>query len=219
MALTDSDRRRFLMATALTLVALPALWWANQNDGAPNVASAGIAVDDGVASDDTPVPNDADAGPVRVSGTLTAPADATPSEVNPAAPSTPAAVAAIPPSTDAAMATADETPDDSPVFLDGPSNDAGDRPPEIAVPVAPTGDRITTKATFRSNVGSRTGCSIPGILNGATITVVNLDNNRSVTCTTVVALNGSAPELVMHPDLFSQIADPTDAPIPVEIRR
>ena len=52
MALTDSDRRRFLLATALTLVALPALWWANQNDGAPTVATVGLAVDDASAVDD-----------------------------------------------------------------------------------------------------------------------------------------------------------------------
>jgi hypothetical protein len=199
MALTDSDRRRFLMATALTLVALPALWWANQDDGAPNVATAGIAVDDTPTGNPPTSRGDDDgAGSVAVSGTLTAPSGPAPAPAQPA----PATAA-----------------DDAPVFLEGPAGQVGAGLPEIAVPTAPAGDRFTAKATFRSSVGPTTACAIPGMLNGATITVVNLDNNRSITCTTVVAFNGSAPELVMHPDLFAQIADLTDAPIPVEIHR
>jgi len=48
VAPNDSDRRRFLLASAMTLLALPALWWANkQSDaGAPNVATVGIEVAD-----------------------------------------------------------------------------------------------------------------------------------------------------------------------------
>ena len=171
MALTDSDRRRFLLATALTLVALPALWWANQNDGAPTVATVGLAVDDASAVDET--------------------------------------ASKLPTSTAA----------DAPVFLDGPSGQVGAGLAEIAVPARPAQERITTRATFRSNVGARSSCTAPGVSQGATIVVVNLDNNRSVTCTARLAPSGSADELVMHPDLFSEIADLTDAPIPVEIRR
>ncbi|MGA7756398.1 MAG: hypothetical protein WBL31_10545 [Ilumatobacteraceae bacterium] len=171
MALTDSDRRRFLVATALTLVALPALWWANQDDGAPSVATAGIVVDGG--------------------------ADATEPD-----PTVPAA-----------------DPADAPVFLDGPSGQVGAGLAEIAVPVQPKLERITTKAVFRSNVGSPGTCTAPGVNQGASIVVVNLDNNRSVRCTARLAPSGSADFLVMHPDLFAEIADLTDSPIPVEIRR
>ncbi len=45
MALNDTDRRRFIAATVLTLVALPALWWANTSENSstsPNLAVAGI---------------------------------------------------------------------------------------------------------------------------------------------------------------------------------
>ena len=49
MNLDATDRRRVLAASALTLVALPALFWASDDDGAPNVATVGIEVggDDG----------------------------------------------------------------------------------------------------------------------------------------------------------------------------
>lgn len=49
MALTDTDRRRLFLATAVTLVALPALWWANTSadSAAPNVAVAGVDVGTG----------------------------------------------------------------------------------------------------------------------------------------------------------------------------
>ena len=58
MAFTDTDRRRFLMATTLTLLALPALWWANTSDKstAPSVAVAGLDIgeSDGAADGQDP---------------------------------------------------------------------------------------------------------------------------------------------------------------------
>jgi hypothetical protein len=169
MALNQPDRRRILLASALTLVALPALWWANQSDdAAPNVATAGISV------------------------------GAQPAAARPA---------------DA------EASDPAPVFLDGPSGQVGAGLAEIAVPAPPAIARITTTATFRNDLGSSATCTLPGIGNGARITVVNLDNNRSITCTAVLAASGARDQLVMPAELFSQIADLTDAPIPVEIRQ
>ena len=180
MALSHPDRRRILVACAITAVALPALWFANQPDsGAPNVATAGIAVGDGSPEDDDPA-SETDAG-------LTSASDA---------------------ETGAA-----------PVFLDGPTAQVGAGVAEIAVPIAPGAERITIDATFRSNVVVAGVCRVPGLGNGQPITVVNLNNNRSITCTTSLTPADAAPELVMHPELFSQIADLTDAPIPVEIRR
>jgi len=180
MALSPPDRRRILLACAITTVALPALWYANQPDsGAPNVATAGIAVGDGSASDAEP-------GPEADTGRTTA--------------------------------TDDET-GAAPVFLDGPTAQLGAGVPEIAVPIAPSAERVTIDATFRSNVVVAGVCRVPGLGNGQQITVVNLDNNRSITCTTKLTPADAGHELVMHPELFSQIADLTDAPIPVEIRR
>ena len=60
---------------------------------------------------------------------------------------------------------------------------------------------------------------IPGISSGRQVVVVNLDNNRSVTCTAILAPASAAAQLVMASELFAELADLTDAPIPVEIRQ
>lgn len=176
MALTDTDRRRFIAATVLSLLALPALWWANtsESSSAPNLAVTGIGVD-----------VDVDAA----------------ESANSAAADTP-------------VGSIGEA---APVFLDGPSSAAGAGQSEVAVPAKPLIDDITAKATFRSSVSSQS-CIVPGLTSGSRITVVNLDNNRSVTCTTVIA-PGNAGDVVLHTSAFASIADLTDAPISVEIRR
>lgn len=174
MALTETDRRRFIAATVLTLLALPALWWANTSDNslAPNLAVAGI---DPAADSGGPVDN---------------------------------AVVAV-------------TVDDeriAPVFLEGPSSAAGAGQSAIAIPSRPLVEGITAKATFRSNLAD--GTCIVGVLPGGTrITVVNLDNNRSMTCTTVLAPGNQSDVIVIRTSAFGTIADLTDAPISVEIRR
>lgn len=180
MALTDTDRRRFIAATVLTLLAFPALWWANtsESSSAPNLAVAGI--DPGV-----------DVGAVD--------------------------------SSNAPAITRADGPDDpvdaaAPVFLEGPASAPGAGQSEIAVPARPLVDGITTKATFRSSVSKGT-CIVPGVTSGSRITVVNLDNNRSVTCTTILAPGNAPGDVLLHTSAFSSIADLTDAPISVEIRR
>ena len=54
MALNYTERRRIALAATLTVLALPALWWANQSEGAsaPNVATVGVEVgiEDGTES-------------------------------------------------------------------------------------------------------------------------------------------------------------------------
>ncbi len=173
MALNDTDRRRFIAATVLTLVALPALWWANtseNNSTSPNLAVAGL---DPVG--DTP-------------------------------------------STGAASPTIDDLDDVAPVFLEGPASAAGAGQSEIAIPARPLIEGVAAKATFRSNVAPGS-CIVAGMTSGSRITVVNLDNNRSMRCTTVLAPGNEAGDLVMNTSAFATIADLTDAPISVEIRR
>jgi hypothetical protein len=184
MALTHTDRRRMLLATALTVVALPALWWANQSSSAaPNVATAGIVV--------------SDAGEADATGADTAAADGS------AAPAE----------------NAEDAEAGAPVFLDGPSGQVGAGLSEVAVPAAPGVASITTSATFRSDLPTTSTCVFPGLSTGDRVTVVNLDNGRTAKCTAVLGGSGAADVLVMHTELFATLADLTDAPIPVEIRR
>jgi len=181
MALTDTDRRRLLAATALTLLALPALWWANtsEDSSAPNLAVAGLDADIDADIDIADATTQTDASPT------------------------------IP---DAA------TRDVAPVFLDGPSSAAGAGQSEIAVPAPPLIDGITARAIFRSNVPAST-CIVPGVTTGSRVTVVNLANNRSVTCTSVLPPGDSPGDVVLAKTTFAAIADLTDAPVLVEIRR
>lgn len=178
MPLTHTERRRIILATTLTFLALPALWWANQSEGAsaPNVATVGVEV--GVDGESV---TSAASGPAHSDGI-------------------------------------EQLGDTDPVFLDGPSGDAGFGPAEIAVPAAPRRELITTSATYSSTLPNRTLCLVAGIAHGSKITIVNLDNNRSTTCTTVLAPSGSSTDLILHTHTFSDLADLTDAPIPVEIR-
>lgn len=182
MALTNTDRRRFIAATALTLVAFPALWLANTSSRStsPNVAVAGLDVDDDGA---------ATAGP-----------------------------AGEPAAASAEASELGATGDVPPVFLEGPTSAAGASQSQIAVPAKPLVEGIDAKATFRSSVPVDT-CIVPGLTSGTRIRVVNLDNNRSVTCTSVLAPGNRLGDVVMHTSAFAQIADLTDAPISVEIRR
>jgi hypothetical protein len=181
MALTDTDRRRMIAATALTLLALPALWLANTSSGstAPNVAVAGLDVDDDATAAAAPIGDPAAA---------------------------------------AEAAELDATDAVPPVFLEGPSAAAGASQSQIAVPAKPLVDGIDAKATFRSSVTPDT-CIVPGLTSGTRIKVVNLDNGRSVTCTSVLAPGNRPGDVVLHTSAFAQIADLTDAPISVEIRR
>jgi hypothetical protein len=173
MALTDTDRRRLLLATAVTLVALPALWWANTStdSAGPNVAVAGVDVDD-----------DATAGAVTTSGD------------------------------EAELGSVE------PVFLGGPASRTGAGQQVIAVPAKPSVDGIVARATFRSSLPSAQSCIVPGLADGAQVTVVNTSNNRSIVCTTV-AVPDDVVDVVLDTTTFAELADLTDAPIAVEIRQ
>jgi hypothetical protein len=104
-----------------------------------------------------------------------------------------------------------------PIFLDGPEGQIGGVP-EIAVPGQPTTESIIADATFRRSMAGQQTCLSRTILSGGIVTVVNLDNNRTTTCRVSLAPAGQREDLVMDLDRFTEIADVTDAPIPVEIR-
>lgn len=203
MTLTDTDRRRFMAATALTLLALPALWLANtsQNSTAPNLAVAGLDADAAVGASNAPT---------RAAGSDTAGGQIA-GQAGGQAGGQIAGQAG-------GQAGGQVDGELAPVFLDGPSSAVGAGQVEVAVPARPLIDGITAKATFRSSVRGNT-CIVPGVTGGSEVTVVNLSNNRSVDCTSVIAPATSRNEVVLPTSAFAAIADLTDAPISVEIRR
>lgn len=103
-------------------------------------------------------------------------------------------------------------------YLDGtvPPGDAD--PPIIAYPPPP--DTLTGDATFSDQISAVTTCIIAEAPNGATVTLTNLDNGRSVKCraANVAGREPTArPLAIVHPDTFAVIGDITAAPVPVEI--
>ena len=75
------------------------------------------------------------------------------------------------------------------------------------------------RATYRGDV-SPGFCLFNGITSGVVVDVVNVDNGRSVECRSRPRVDDGAPpnELVLSQEAFMQIADLTDAPVPVELR-
>lgn len=143
--------------------------------------------------------------------------DNDPAQVTVATESAPTTTEAPPTTIGQTNLPAPEEIDDEPIFLDGPEGQIGGVP-EIAVPGQPTTETIIADATYQRSLAGQRTCLSRTILTGGTITVVNLDNNRSTTCQVSLAPPTQREDLVMDVEQFTEIADLTDAPIPVEIR-
>jgi hypothetical protein len=102
-------------------------------------------------------------------------------------------------------------------YLDGPPAATSPGVINIAIPSAASGSSVTGTASYRSSLFAEGICQVKDAPFGATVTVTNLDNSRSVTCTASVSPAGILESVVMHPDAFLAIADLADAPVPVEI--
>lgn len=169
------------------MLALPALWWVNRDEGAagPKVATAGVDV--AAEANTTPAPVTVE---VIVSTTV--------------------GRSNLPP--------ADTTSSGAPVFLDGPQGNIGGAS-EIAVPARPTTDVLLVDATYSSTIVGTRKCLAIGINSGRTITVINVENKRTTTCVVTFAPATQRESLVLQTDQFLELADLSDAPIPVEIRQ
>ncbi len=100
-------------------------------------------------------------------------------------------------------------------FLEGSTVPESNEPARIAIPLLV--ESIKTAATFSSDIPSPQRCIVPGVPFNSTVTVTNLDNSRRVQCLANVAVLDPDGDVVLATDTFLQIADPTDAPVPVEI--
>jgi hypothetical protein len=103
-------------------------------------------------------------------------------------------------------------------YLSGTTVPVSNEPARIAIPREQQGVKGT--ASFSSSIDSTLRCQArisSGVPFNATITVTNLDNSQSVRC--IASVGGPEPEddVVLSPDTFAEIADLTDAPVPVEI--
>lgn len=111
--------------------------------------------------------------------------------------------------------------DVSPQFLDpvAPAPAAPAPTPVVAVIGTGKGQVLATaSAIFRRSVGDRDTCIYSGVPGGSQITVVNVANNRSVTCWTALRpIDEPQDELVMSEAAYAEISSLATAPIHVEI--
>ncbi|WP_395152668.1 hypothetical protein [Ilumatobacter sp.] len=115
------------------------------------------------------------------------------------------------------LPTPDTIRDTDPIFLDGPAPQQGGVT-KIAVQTADGSDSIFAQATFLSTVPDTLTCFAKDIEPGQIVTVINLDNLRSTTCSIMLAPVNQPTDIVLHTDNFVQLADLTDAPISVQVR-
>lgn len=108
---------------------------------------------------------------------------------------------------------------ETPSFVGGDTDAA--LPPavvNVAVPPPPSANEALAKASFRRlGAGSRQ-CSTLLAPDGAMLTVVNIDNGQSTTCANAYGIAVPAgADMVLHTDVFSEIGDLTDSPVPVRV--
>jgi hypothetical protein len=164
------DRRRVVVASVFTLVALPALWLYNRDSaatsGAPSVGAAGVNVQSG----------------------------------NAAAPDT----------------TAYQP--EPPLFVGGDEVPVPPAAVVVAVPPPTGANELTARASFhRYSAGSRQ-CTTLLAPDGALLTIQNIDNGQTTTCTNTLGMALPAgADIVLHTEVFAEIGDLADAPLSVHV--
>jgi hypothetical protein len=119
----------------------------------------------------------------------------------------------------AASAPATEYTPELPVFLDGPAAVVQPGVVDIAIPPAPGDRQASGRASFvRYADPSIRPCTTLLAPERTVLTVVNVDNGQSTTCTNILGVRLPAGvDLVIHTDVFAEISDLADAPVTVRI--
>ncbi|MGB8861472.1 MAG: hypothetical protein WCC60_19610 [Ilumatobacteraceae bacterium] len=88
----------------------------------------------------------------------------------------------------------------------------------IAVPTTAGANQVTAKAGYhRYGIGSRL-CTTLLAPDGALLTVTNVDNGQSTTCTNTLGMTmPTGADIVLHTEVFAEIGDLADAPLPVRV--
>jgi hypothetical protein len=110
---------------------------------------------------------------------------------------------------------------DESIYLEGDGTEEPEVLVSAAVPQASDGEVFSARATFSSNfTGAGLCVGGPGEI-GTAITVTNVNNNRSTDCELVAGNDIIDPDpdtVVLDRATYLEIANASDAPVPVEIR-
>lgn len=106
---------------------------------------------------------------------------------------------------------------ETPVFLDAPEAVAQPGVIDIAIPPAPTDRQFLGRASFvRYADPSVRPCTTLLAPERALLTVTNVDNGQSTTCTNILGVRLQyGIDIVIHTDVFAEITDLANAPITV----
>ena len=111
--------------------------------------------------------------------------------------------------------------DDSskPINLDGPLAQQPTGSAPIAYPGPGEMNRVNAKASYMRFPDYNSAICYASVAPlGAELTIVNLNNGRSINCTNVFAVMlPSGADVVIHTPLYLQIANLVDAPLPVTV--
>ena len=92
----------------------------------------------------------------------------------------------------------------------------------INVAPAPSGNTFLGRASFYRYPDTLTRpCTAPAVPDGALITVINIDNGQSTTCTNILTITAKVEamrvDIIVHTAVFSEIGDVADSPIDVRV--
>ena len=88
----------------------------------------------------------------------------------------------------------------------------------VAVPPPTSANQVTARASYhRFSAGSRQ-CTTLLAPDGALLTVENIDNGQTTTCTNSLgAAMPAGADIVLHTEVFAEIGNLADAPLPVQL--
>jgi len=88
----------------------------------------------------------------------------------------------------------------------------------VAVPPPAGINQVLAKASFRRYTAGSRQCTTLLAPDGALLTVENIDNGQITTCTNTLGMTmPTGADIVLHTDVFGEIGDLADAPLPVHV--
>lgn len=105
-----------------------------------------------------------------------------------------------------------------PLFVGGDEQPILPEAVNVAVPPPAGINQVLAKASFRRYTAGSRQCTTLLAPDGALLTVENIDNGQITTCTNTLGMTmPTGADIVLHTDVFGEIGDLADAPLPVHV--
>lgn len=106
-----------------------------------------------------------------------------------------------------------------PLFVGGSATQPTSPPViDVAVPKPPGPNDLLTRASFKRFLTGTGQCTMSSAPQAAVLTVVNVDNGQTTTCTNTLSIPVPAGVgIVLQTEVFSEIGDLAEAPLPVRV--